>query len=1307
MSQGMKYVDINMKIDKNYLHVRERTILQIDIINKSDTTIENGLFQLKINDELFSVLNDTLSLCVNEFASVGNIAPGKSINLNIPLLVESVPDNFFTKIGSNFSFHVVEEGQLLDLNYTDNSVSVNFFEVCLLENDTFKIRSLKDKYLLDENIEYEILIKNEGKHPVTDLVVSDFIPPNAKLIPSSIITSNPIKAVANIDTVEITDLNVLEEIYITFSVELNEKDYIEFLENKAHLKYTDRSGLVLESDARLYTTQINNSTVYDNSSFIYTVDKQEAFINDIVNHTITIKNTSYTTTKNLYLKGSLIKQLSFVENSLIVNDIYRVNESITDDIALGELDPSEELTITYQTKVLDLFDSVNLDVFLSYDTPKRTLSQRSNSVFFKVMSPVFKRENFTKKTDKDNYVIGEIVEFTIELLNEGNIPAEDVLLRDVLNSSLSFIPNSVFVDNFKVETNITENGALIKTIEPYQKVTIKYKARAMDVSRSEKECAYITYSLATANTPETIYSNETSVSILGAKIGSDNFKKELSTYTAQVGDVITARLYIENKGTIDCENLKIYEPINSALEFVDGSLKINNKEIPDENIFNGVIWTKLKQNESLTVTYQIKILDFPRPNPIDDRAVLNYTCIHNDKIENKNIYSTKTKLYINNPDLDVVDKHSFSENGELHKYCHFNDHIFYNLILENKGNVPLENITLNFSFPEDLCVDIKTLKINNEPYTKPLENNIVLPNLNISQVTRIEFYVKHNFLGKYNLDSFVNFNYTFRDLKSNEVLRKCKNVKENIIVINPNLEINKFISDKDIELHREFTKNINIKNSGNVKLENVVLNLNENEFLKVSNKTVFVNGIYTSFEDVLVFDSLNINESVNISIRYTIDDIPIFENVISESEVSATYQFYKGYSPITIKRKSNKITLDIKNYFLEVRGKCSANTLTLDETYTYFFKITNIGNVNCETLKLNLQPPDCIDYVENSFKINGKKINIKKISSAIILGSLSYNETLNVSFDFVVNELPYNKQIKINGLVTGKYNLDGEYLNKEFQSSDTILNVENIDIEIIKSASSDTLQSGETLKIQTIINNVGSLDVHDLVLRDNEEENLVFVEESVYIDGENMINFDPTLGINMNDLPSGRNILVSYEYEYLPRSRVSKISHFSDLQYSYNLGNNKERIGHLKSDTTYIEGSLSTFKQFSMQNEYTLKSYEPDIGEIVSFFSNATVEDYYEISSIKNRSIDNSNSTGKKVIVKGYVMDRVEYLTKDDNTPLYMLERTQPFNVYINLPSDYHFEDLYFKAKCDDTFYKTVGSRGVFISSLISIEGLI
>lgn len=1014
MSNAFDYIDISIDTDNNNFCLHDKLTLKISIKNKSDVIVENGLFRLILDTNIFRVLDENFKVCIKDFGSIDSINPQESINFEIPIEIKEVPKEQNLTISALLNFHIIDKvNNIIDLNCKSNDLIVSLIDLNILKEDDFQITTSKNIYFIDEYIDFNLTLKNSGNYSLNNIKITNYIPKDTYLIPDSIYSYDLDKLIITNNSIIVTDLDYNEQIDINFKISVLENININEINSNPKINYKDKSLRNIEVNSNPILVLLSEKNILIEDNFKYYIDKNEVFENDIITHTISIKNNTNTTISNLFLTYNCDSKFEFIKNSITVNEIYRVLEDMSTPLILGELDPNEDAIINFKTKVYNSHDSVSANFSINYDTSRRNISQVSNIQEYKVLNPIFNDTSFIKTLDKDLYLLDDICETTIHLINIGNTSAYNVILKDSLLPNLEFINNSLLVNNVKSDNDIFYDGLYFDKLEPNKRVTIKYKSKAIDICKSKKTNAFITYSIENKDEPCNAYSSKSNLSILGAKIGNNNIKKELSSYSCQIGDIITARITIENTGNIDCESLKVSETFNKSLELIEGSLFINNKQELEDNIFNGINIDRVKSLETTVITYQIKVLDFPKPNPIIDRTKLTYSFILGDKLQSGVVYSTKSKLYINNPDMYIVDNNAVLKDNEFSKICHCGDYLFFSFLIENVGNVGLESIILNLNLPKDLSLNVESVKINNSLYNKKFKNTLELPNLNVAQKIHVDFFVKHSLIKDYNLESSFYFEYIFRDLQTKTPFKKSTKFKSNIVIINPDIEITKFVSDQDIEIDREFTKNINLTNTGNIVLEDIKLNLNESNFLQNSDTTIFVNGEYIDRSSIINFDKLDINETINIAIRYNTIDISLCESTLPESEVFANYYLFDKNKPIPIRKKSNKLKLDIKNYKLDSKCKCSSNILMLDNIYRYTISIVNTGNINCDLVNLDINIPSCLEYIKDSLCSNSKNLNLNKICSNISIDSLKCNESINVIFDFIVKSIPFKGQAEI------------------------------------------------------------------------------------------------------------------------------------------------------------------------------------------------------------------------------------------------------------------------------------------------------
>lgn len=1049
----------------------------------------------------------------------------------------------------------------------------------------------------------------------------------------------------------------------------------------------------LNEFSKEYYMKFNYNNILSENRFKYSVDKKFVHVNDIITHTIILSNEMNVELNNILLSTNSINNLDFIPNSLKVNSICRIGESIYEEIELGSLDYKETIIIEFKTLVNDKHKHIKNSFKVEYEIDNVKSSTNSNLIEIKLLSPEFEN-NFSKTISKQQMLLDDIVDFKIEIENIGDGNALDVILIDYLPKNLEYIENSLRINGIKNTSNIFEEGINFEKIKPSEKIVIIYKAKSRHIGNITLQAAKMLYLENINSFEKEIISNCLDITINGAKIGNNNITKQLSLCDAQIGDIITSTILIENTGNIDCESLKLYDKVNTSLEFIEDSLYIDGFNQENVDIFNGVTIDRIKPSQIKTISYQVKVLDLPKPNPIVDVSTLQYSYINGGIISSSSVKSNKSKIYVNNPVLYVDDIDSTIINDSLSKIHHDNNNdIKFNLFIENRGNVGLEDIYLKL--PKELIVNKDSIKINKLRNSSLINNKIYLNNLNVSQQMNIEFCGKYKNNNNFeNIECLLYFEYSFRGIESKEYFTKVQKLKENIILVNPNLHIEKNILNEDVELGEELVKCIKIKNIGNIDFFNIEFDLNEPEFLEQLNPKYFIDSNEVNKEDIFYISTLKVNDEKIIHIRYKLDK-NIKSKDINKSFIKAKYKVLDEIKEI--KEYSNNVKLNLINPSLNIIGKSSSQELVVDENYTYFLTLSNKGNIKLEYINLNVLLPECIKFVSDSLFINNKKIINQNSLTNIQLDNLNLNESIYISFDFKLLDKYYNDSISIQAKVNSQYKSNNIFNKKTFEfKGDKKLIVQNISLDIVKCVSETCLEKKQTFKVQNILNNLGNKTLNEILLKDNADDNLTFIQNSVFIDGENINYANPIDGILIDKINPYENVLITYEYKYTPKILSNRIKHFSDISYSYYLDNGEIKSKHEKSETIYLNSYISVFKQFDIGYEYMLDSDEEEICEIVNVFTNAMINDYYVIDSSKDE---------KKVIIRGTLIHRIEYLGNKQNSSLYLIEKNHPFTSFINIAKENFNENMDITVKCEDVFYKLNNRKCIFISNLICIEG--
>ena len=1321
MNTNKNYVDVHIKMNKLNLALYEKANLTLEIKNNCSTKIENVLIKNFINKSYITIQQNEFNIANEVFTNIGTLEPNEVKYIQLPLKVNKSLPSFSLSIFTLLNFNLEEDGQFIDMNIKSNveNLSFHFADIYGFNGENFQLSTSKDTYLVNEDIDYSIKIKNTGNLDADNIYLNNCVPKHTNIISDSIVASKKLGLRVSNDFIFIDKIRSGEEISIKYSVSIVNKIEGNYIDNQVQLEYAynlkDKVMTNIQSLSNLAKVYINKNL---KTLFKHTTDKHSTFIGDTINHVVHIKNTTESLIKNIVLKEKIPPSLKFVENSLIINGVYIVGESINNYIKLGELDINEELIISYKTTVDYVKNNCNTSILsnIEYSSYFEKIKETTSYCNIQILCALFESSSgeFLKEQDKNEISIGDTVEYQITLQNKGNIKATNVVLRDSIQDGLKFVDNSLFINDSRVTDASLLDGIYIKDINPSEIVIIKYKAKAIDISCNDASVrATLSFTDNKCNKVWESYSNDTHTTILAAKIcglnGSKEIIKEVNNKNAQIGDILTFKLTINNIGNLDCDSLKIHEPFNPSLEFISGSLSINNKIFEEDNIYDGLMISKLKVKEILNIKYQARVISFPKPNPINDRTIINYSYVSNKNIIYESVESTKPKIYVNNANLVINDVNCSMKNREFLKYSNHGDYIFFNLVIENKGNVCAEDILLKFNFSSETEIDFNSFKINNLDFNQDIYDGIALNSLGVYEKIFISFKAKVLNINAEKLDAYFYADYTFRDIELKHQFNKSCHMKESIILMYPSMKVEKVISENDIQVGTSFTEFITIKNTGNIDLVDILVNLNKYEFLKLNMNSIMINGnmVKDSITDNHIkIAKLRVNENVSLSFKYEVIDIPIYDSYLKETEVCADYIPFDQNERLNIKSKSNILRLDIKNYSIKIYDQSDLDSILLSKQYNCLFHIKNDGNSDCESLDIKLNLPECFKYVENSMSINGKSLNVESTNTVINLGLLKPNCSVNLDFCLDAIKIPYKNRTSIDFEITGNFS-DGDngIIKKTFTNDKKILTIENINLEIIKKSSSSYLQNDDIINIQTILTNTGTIDLSNLCIKNNYNSNLYFIKDSLHINNKTKFEVDAYNNITIANLASNESIILSGEYKYSPISYSSTLSLYTDVEYSYTYLD-KNDYTHLtsRSNTLCLDASPIIFKQFNIEDEYSLESFEPDIREVTHVSTEAIITNHYSVNTIKNKSYDNVSSTGNKIIIKGIVKNRIEYLVEDEQNSIYMITRDTPFTTFINLPSEYSEDEICFNTKCDYVYFKSLGSRMLFVTSLISID---
>ena len=180
----------------------------------------------------------------------------------------------------------------------------------------------------------------------------------------------------------------------------------------------------------------------------------------------------------------------------------------------------------------------------------------------------------TKQANKTYANVGEEIEYTINLTNNGAIQANNVVIQDVLPVGLSLVPNSIFVNGIQVSDSIPIN---IGSMAAQQNVVVTFRviANSIPLSNPVLNIARVNYEFNPFEGYTVSTFTNTNIVSVYIVLADLSIIKSVDKIIAVKGDELTYTTIITNTGTLPIINMIFRDSVPVGTQFVVGSVIVN------------------------------------------------------------------------------------------------------------------------------------------------------------------------------------------------------------------------------------------------------------------------------------------------------------------------------------------------------------------------------------------------------------------------------------------------------------------------------------------------------------------------------------------------------------------------------------------------------------------------------------------------------------------------------------------------------------------------------------------------------------
>ncbi len=492
--------------------------------------------------------------------------------------------------------------------------------------------------MVGDTLTYTITLNQTGNVAANDVIIQDMIPQGTTFIENSVIVNG--EALPGVDPasgIPIGTIIVDGDAIASFQVTVTSIPIRNELNNQAittfnYIVNPNNVPVTNTTTTNTVTTTVQN----DNIIAIKAVDFTSALPGQTLTYTITITNNGNITIEDLLLVDTAPVDTTFVFGSVTINGINQPNANPENGITLGTLAPNDSVIITFQVTISSstLQSTINNDATISY-TPIigpieppititrqiNTVTKQTNTVTTTIINPIIQIE---KTADKSIVILGDILTFTLEIFNDSPIPTVSTSIIDSIPAGTTFIENSVTINGTPVPNVRPDTGINIGSLSADAVATLTFQVLVTSIPSNSTIINSATVTAAFQLAPQdpiiTFIVNSNIVRI-PVQFITATVVKNASVRSAYLNQYFDYTVHIMNTSDISLSNVSLQDTIPAGLQFINGTVFINEERSPLANPNIGfLVTTNLEPNETIIVLFTVQVINPPVNNEFKNNA---------------------------------------------------------------------------------------------------------------------------------------------------------------------------------------------------------------------------------------------------------------------------------------------------------------------------------------------------------------------------------------------------------------------------------------------------------------------------------------------------------------------------------------------------------------------------------------------------------------------------------------------------------------------------------------------------------------
>ena len=936
-----------------------------------------------------------------------------------------------------------------------------------------------------EQLNYEIVIHNSGdvkkeslwiQDNLSDLI--DYIDP---ITDSLVYVNDQSRPLQDLLDGFLIDINPEETIKIAFSVTLKtdfDADEVSEIKNIATIG-EDVPEVVIPTGKPKISAK---KEVFDENKDGF------AEAGERLDYLITVTNTGTVKQNKLNIQDDLSNLLPHVEDTtssqIMVNGKERPLQDLIDGFVL-DVEAGKTVLITFSVKLKETF---NADLVKTLSNIA-TVGDETPNVEIPTGAPFIVSTKSIVDENENGYAeVGERLDYSINIVNTGNVEKENLYVQDNLKDLIPYIKN---IDNSIVVVN-GESRPLEDLIKGFyvnvssgQAIDIQFSVSVSDDLDVKEVSSLTNIAKVGDDKPEVMIPTGEPIIVASKNVVDDN-----EDGYAEAGEKLHYTITVENKGDVTHKDLLIKDEMIDLIDHIESIGKtvmlVNGEEQPLQNLKEGFSYD-LDPSKVLTITFTVVV-----KTDLDASVITKLSNLATIGEENPDVEIPTGKAVIQS-EKKVSDE---NQNG----LAEAGERLNYTIRITNTGTVKKTNLFVQDKL-SDLLPHIDS--IENEIVTI---NNVERPLKDLIDGFEIEVDVKEEVLISFGVT--VKEEFDAMEIKELSNLATVGDDEPDVKIPTgvANISATKKVVDENkdgyVEAGEKLDYTIVIKNTGTVEKKNLLVQDSLEQLLPhiETIESTFVtisNGDKRALQDLVDGFVIDVkpNETITLSFSVTVKN----DFDASTTQSLANMATIGDETPEVVIPTGEAIIVSLK----KVADENDDGYAEAGERLDYTITIKNIGNVIKKDLFVQDTLSDLINHIEDIsdslVSINDKERLLSDLMNGFEI-DINAGETIELRFSVKVKEtFDADEILSLANLAT-----IGENTPEVIIPSGK---PEIIASKHVQDANKDGFaEAGERLDYTIKVANIGNVTDKQVHVQDNLEFLLDYVEEvselNMYIDDQ-------------------------------------------------------------------------------------------------------------------------------------------------------------------------------------------------------------